>query len=106
MNENEMFSAKNQADAETLRDYERAVPTSVARAIAADHIGRPVAFPTTPGVTPGHMNYSEPLPLAPPPGIKLMDKMMEVENALWRRDLAQRLGVKAPNDDPPKQAAE
>jgi hypothetical protein len=100
-NEDKMFSAKNQADPSTLREYERAVPTKVVREIVGDHLGKPVAFPATPGETPGHMNYAEPTPLGPPPGIALMDKMMEVENALWRRDLAQRLGVR---DDPPNAA--
>jgi hypothetical protein len=101
INENEMFSAKNQMDKETLRSFEQGVSTKVVREIVGDHLGKPVAFPATPGETPGHMNYAEPTPLGPPPGIALMDKMMEVENALWRRELAQRLGVKAPNDDPP-----
>jgi hypothetical protein len=106
MNENEMFHAKNQADPSTLREFERAVPNSVATAIAEDHRGKPTSLPMSGVSSSGLPNYSEPTPLGPPPGIALMDKMMEVENALWRRELAQRLGVKAPNDEPPSDAAE
>jgi hypothetical protein len=100
MDENEMFSAKNQMDRETLRSFEQGVSTKVVRDIVGDHLGKPVAFPTTPSETPGHTNFSEPLPLGPPPGIKIMDEMLAQDDRIWRRDLAQRLGVKAPNDEP------
>jgi len=48
-NEDRMFHINNQADPSTLRDYERAVPTSVAKAIARDHISETRGIPSTPG---------------------------------------------------------
>jgi hypothetical protein len=104
-NEDKMFHIKNQADRQTLQAFERAVPPKLAREIANDHLGKSVSFPSVPGDTPGRANWVEPNPITPPPGIALMDGMMKLEEALWRRELAQRLGVKAaPNDEPPSAA--
>lgn len=100
MDENKLFHARNQMDRETLRSFEEGVSTKVAREIAKDHISRPVAFPTTPSVTPGLPNYSEPLPLAPPQGIAQLDKIMAQEDRLWRRELANKLGVALPEEPP------
>ena len=55
-NEDRMFNAKNQMDRETLRDYERAVPTSVCRDVIKDHLGKPTSLPTVSGETPGFLN--------------------------------------------------
>jgi len=106
MDENKLFHASRQMDRETLRSFEEGVSTKVAREIARDHISKPVAFPTTPGETPGLPNYAEPRPLEAVPGVGIMAQMMAQEDRLWRRELANKLGVKAPNGDPPKDAAE
>jgi hypothetical protein len=81
-------------DAPTMAAYRKAVPDNLAKSIAKDHIGRPTSFRSTPGETPGPMRLTDPKPLGPPPGIAICDQMMAVEDRLWRRELAQRLGVK------------
>lgn len=88
MNENDMFSAKNQLDGPTLREYNKAVPPKVCREIVDDHLGKPTSFPTTPGETPGLMRFSDPVPLGPPPGIAVMDQMMAEQDRNWRSPLA------------------
>jgi hypothetical protein len=102
-NEDRMFHISQQLDADTIREFERNVPTSVCRSIASDHIGKPTSFPMVPSETRGRTgaNFADEVPITPPPGIKIMDAMMAQDDRLWRRDLAQRLGVR----DEPKDAA-
>jgi hypothetical protein len=98
------FTARATMDRETIQAYEDGVPTSVARDIARDHIGKSTSLPTVPSVSWGKpgINYADEVPIAPPPGIALMDAMMAQDDRLWRRDLKARLGVK--DDDGPKAA--
>jgi hypothetical protein len=91
MDENQMFNIANQADAETLCDYERAVPTKVCREIAGDHIGRPTSHPAVPSESSGKANFSEPRPIECPPGVAQLDKLMAQEDAEWRSPLARLL---------------
>src|SRR4030095_16795754 len=102
MDENKLFHISNQMDRETLSSFERNVPTSVCRSIAADHIGRSTSLPAVPSESSGRANFSEPLPIEAPPGVSICDAMMAQEDRLWRRDLKARLGVK--DDDGPKAA--
>jgi hypothetical protein len=104
IDEDKMFHISNQMDRESLAAFERNVPTSVCRAIANDHVGKPTSFPATPSETPGKTNWVEPNPIEPPAGVAICDAMMAQQDRRWRRELAKELGVKAPNDEPPSAA--
>jgi hypothetical protein len=103
MDENKLFHASRQMNPSDIREFDRNVPPSVARDIVKDN-AKSVHFPSTPGWSSGKPNYSEPKPLGPPPGIAVMDQMMAQEDRLWRRELANKLGVKLP-EKPPSDAA-
>jgi hypothetical protein len=94
------FTARATMDRETLQAFEKAVPTSLARAVINDHLGKPTALPTIPSETPGKpgINYADEVPIAPPPGIAILDEMLAQEDRLWRRELANKLGVEPPKD--------
>ncbi len=104
VDENKLFHAKNQMDRETIREFERGVPTSVARDIARDHIGKSTSLPMSGVASSGLPNFVEPKPLETPPGIAIVDQLMAQEDRLWRRELAQRLGEKVTKDEPPSAA--
>ncbi len=84
VDENRMFHIKNQADAETLREFERGVPTSVARDIVRDHLGKSTSLPMSGVASSGLPNFVEPKPLETPPGIAIVDQLMAQED-LYRR---------------------
>ena len=45
-------------------------------------------------VIPSEKGWITPAPLESPPGVKIIDQMMDVQDALDKRDLAKKLGVK------------
>jgi len=97
------FTAANMIDRETLRDM------AVAEGRPSDSkYQRPsTSLPTVHGKSSGKRgeNILEARPVEPVPGIAIMDQMMAAEDKLWRRELAQRLGVKEPRKDEPPSAA-
>ncbi len=102
-NEDKMFNAANQMNPADIREFDRNVPPSVSRDIVKDN-AKSVHFPSTPGETPGLPNWVDPLPLGPPPGIALVDKIAAHFAMRDKVQLARELGVKLP-EEPPKDAA-
>jgi len=96
----DVFHARNTMDGPTLREYQK----GEGRAPSWDkNPARPSVFPPNVfGESPkqGTPNFS-PERSMEVPGIDLMDRMMDQQDMLDRRDLKQRLGVK----DDPKDAA-
>jgi hypothetical protein len=78
-----------------LNDLVRAVPDSLVRDIARDHVGRSTALPTTPSVSPGHNrgNFAPERSLKVD-GVDLCDRGMDVQDKIDRKERAKRLGVK------------
>ena len=84
--------------ASAMRAMVEAVPDF--RGIAVEQrVGRsqPGMFPDKPSGEPRARRGSgwvEPKPLEPPPGVSVMDQMLDVEDEIDRRALERRLGVK------------
>ena len=95
------MTAANMFDRETLRAMAKAAPV---QDIVKDHYGRSTQLPSTPGVSSGREIIRDAKPLEPVPGVAIMDQLMSVEDQLWRRELAAKLGVHLPQDDGPKAA--
>jgi hypothetical protein len=75
-----------------------AVPSEVVRDIVRDNRRAAQVATATPQPERG-TGWVEPAPLRLPPGVELMDRMMDVQDRLDQVELAKRLGVPVP---PPK----
>ena len=88
--------------AETVREMARAVPDSMMRDIAMRD-GRAPTGPSAQGVVPssqplsnvrtgggGSSGWREPTPLGPPPGVAILDQIMDHEDAKDRAELVER----------------
>jgi hypothetical protein len=91
-------TANFQMPAETVREMARAVPDSMIRDIA----GRDARAPTGPsaqGIIPGSQplsairtggngtGWQAPIPLSNPPGVRILDEIMDAQDAVDRHEL-------------------
>src|SRR5262245_41104479 len=92
MDYTKQFTAKATMDRETLREYERVIDP---RLIAKDHLGKPTSLPAVHGQSPGTNagNWTEPVSVKVP-GVDICDQLLDQQDALDRRDLKRRLGVR------------
>jgi hypothetical protein len=70
-----------------MREMVRAVPDRLVREVVTDNLRKQPSSPTPSAAEkPKGSGWVEPSPLAPPPGVALLDKMMHVEDARDRAD--------------------
>lgn len=77
-----------------VAEMARVVPTSLVRDIVRDFrrgVSQPSSIEREPEVRGS--GWVDPAPLGPPPGIKLIDRMMAAEDRQWRRQRAREFGV-------------
>jgi hypothetical protein len=98
------YTAGATMDAETRRELAKAFPDSLARDLRDDALNRP--NPVT-GATPAQLTqggnervqiqrgtgWAEPNPLSAPPGVPIMDRLMDMQDKIDKADLARRLGT-------------
>jgi hypothetical protein len=95
-------TANFQMPASALREMVNTVPDSMVRDIAMRD-GRAPTGPSAQGVVPssqplsnirtgggGSSGWREPTPLAPPPGVNILDRIMDHEDAKDRAELVER----------------
>jgi hypothetical protein len=90
-------------DRETKRDLAKAFPDSLVRDLRSDAFKpNPVTGATPAQLTPDRpggvqitrgTGYRDAVPLGPPPGISLLDKLVDAQDALDRADRERRLGT-------------
>ncbi len=85
-------------DRETMRDLASAIPDSLARDLRADLArGNPVTqsvaqlTPDRGGQVERGSGYRDAVPLGPPPGVPIMDRLMDMQDQIDKADLARRL---------------
>jgi hypothetical protein len=98
------YTARASMDAETKRELAKAIPDDLARDLRADLArGNPItqsAAQLTPDRGSGGVQiqrgsgWAEPNPLSAPPGVPIMDRLMDMQDAIDKRDLERRLGTK------------
>ena len=82
-------------DRSTMAALAAAVPDNLVRSIVADNMrATPVAKPAEQRVIPSDKGWRDQVPLGPYEGQKHIDAMIDVQDALDKRDLAKRLGQK------------
>jgi hypothetical protein len=98
------YTAGASMDRETKRELAKAIPDDLARDLRADLArGNPITqspAQLTPDRDGGRVQiqrgsgWAEPNPLSAPPGVQIMDRLMDMQDAIDKRDLARRLGTK------------
>jgi hypothetical protein len=78
-----------------MREMAKAVGSSLVRDVVRDG-ARPVGLPPAPSAMPtksvGSAGWSEPRPLEPPPGIKLIDAQVDEQDRRDKVELVKKLG--------------
>jgi hypothetical protein len=82
-------------DRATMAAFAAAVPDHLVRSVVSDNMrSAPVAKPAEGPVVPSERGWRDQVPLEHPPGVKIIDQMMDAEDVVWRRELAKKLSGK------------